>query len=104
MRTSTPPDAGRSTPPATALLALLPLGGSLLALPAALGHRLGAPATAALLGVDLLLVAVVAGLVLTKAGPAAAEIHARQARRRRDDAVLDALEPLRAARREGGRR
>ncbi|MFJ8164274.1 hypothetical protein ACIRBY_25585 [Streptomyces sp. NPDC096136] len=74
-------------PATTSMAAVLPLAVSLPALSVLFGDRLGALATAALVVAGLVLIACTAGL----AGRAARESAERA---RRDEAVLDALEPL----------
>ncbi|MFF8264497.1 hypothetical protein [Streptomyces virginiae] len=71
--------------------AALPLGVALPALSVMFGDRLGTPATLALILVGLVIIACTAGL----AARAAADLE----RARRDEAVLDALEPLAGLRR-----
>ncbi|MEU4355622.1 hypothetical protein [Streptomyces virginiae] len=78
--------------PATpSMAAALPLGVALPALSVMFGDRLGTPATLALILVGLVIIACTAGL----AARAAADLE----RARRDEAVLDALEPLAGLRR-----
>ncbi|KJY22824.1 hypothetical protein ADK53_02785 [Streptomyces sp. WM6373] len=73
------------------MAAALPLGVALPALSVMFGDRLGTPVTLALILVGLVLIACTAAL----AGRAAADSE----RARRDEAVLDALEPLAGLRR-----
>ncbi|MFB7466219.1 hypothetical protein ACFCZ1_22475 [Streptomyces sp. NPDC056224] len=81
--------------PATAsMAAALPLGLSLPAVTVMFGDRFGTSATVALIVMGLALIACTAGLA---ARAAAARDSAEQARR--DEAVLDALEPLAGLRR-----
>ncbi|MFC9812114.1 hypothetical protein ACFVJM_08615 [Streptomyces virginiae] len=78
--------------PATpSMAAAVPLGVGLPALTVVFGDRLGTPATLALILVGLVLIACTAAL--------AARAAARSERARRDEAVLDALEPLAGLRR-----
>ncbi|MFJ6785059.1 hypothetical protein [Streptomyces yangpuensis] len=78
--------------PATAsMAAALPLGVALPAVSVMFGDRLGTAATLVLIVMGLALIACTAGL----AGRSAA----RAERARRDEAVLDALEPLAGLRR-----
>ncbi|MFJ7775522.1 hypothetical protein [Streptomyces yangpuensis] len=78
--------------PATeSMAAALPLGVALPAVSVMFGDRLGTAATLALIVAGLALIACTAGL----AGRSAA----RAERARRDEAVLDALEPLEGLRR-----
>ncbi|MFI5665466.1 hypothetical protein [Streptomyces sp. NPDC051704] len=74
-------------PAAPSMAAALPLAISLPAMTVVFGDRLGTAATVALIAVGLVLIACTAGL--------AARTAAREAERtRRDEEVLDALEPL----------
>ncbi|MEW2587913.1 hypothetical protein [Streptomyces virginiae] len=78
--------------PATApMAAAAPLGVGLPALTVVFGDRLGTPATLALIVAGLVLIACTAALT--------ARAAARSERARRDEAVLDALEPLAGLRR-----
>ncbi|MFB6615104.1 hypothetical protein ACIGFK_40910 [Streptomyces sp. NPDC085524] len=87
-------DRHRNLLPATPSMAVaLPLSVSLPATSVMFGDRLGAFATISLVLVGLALIACTAGL----AARAAARESAEQARR--DEAVLDALEPLAGLRR-----
>ncbi|MFF5808373.1 hypothetical protein [Streptomyces sp. NPDC012746] len=80
--------------PATpSMAAVLPLAVSVPAMTVMFGGRLGTSATVALIVAGLALIACTAGL----AARAAARGSAEQARR--DEAVLDALEPLAGLRR-----
>ncbi|MFI7175955.1 hypothetical protein [Streptomyces spororaveus] len=82
----------RNLLPATpSMAAAVPLGVGLPALAAVSGDRLGTAATLALILVGLALIACTAAL--------AARAAARSERARRDEAVLDALEPLAGLRR-----
>ncbi|MFJ9546780.1 hypothetical protein [Streptomyces erythrochromogenes] len=76
---------------ASSTAAALPLGVMLPALAVMSGDRLGTAATVALILAGLALIARTAGL--------AARDAARSERARRDEAVLDALEPLAGLRR-----
>lgn len=81
-------------PPAPApMAAVLPLAVSLPAVTVMFGNRLGTSATVALIVTALALIACAAGLTAR----AVARDSAEQARR--DEAALDALEPLAGARR-----
>ncbi|WP_190064208.1 hypothetical protein [Streptomyces griseocarneus] len=75
-------------PATSSMAAALPLAVSLPAVTVMFGDRFGTSATVALIVVGLALIACTAGL----AARAAARDSAGQARR--DEAVLDALEPL----------
>lgn len=87
-------DRHRDVFPATASMAIaLPLGVGLPAVTVMFGDRFGPSVTVALIVVGLALIACTAGL----AARAAARDSAEQARR--DEAVLDALEPLAGLRR-----
>ncbi|MFG2341534.1 hypothetical protein [Streptomyces yangpuensis] len=79
-------DRGDVFPAAPSMAAALPLGMVLPALAVVFGDRLGTPATVALILLGLVLIACTAAL--------AARDAARAERARRDEAVLDALEPL----------
>ncbi|MFE9633147.1 hypothetical protein [Streptomyces sp. NPDC006463] len=82
--------------PATAsMAAVLPLAVSLPAVTVMFGDRFGSFVTVALIVVGLALIACTAGL----AARAAARNDAAAERMRRDEAVLDALEPLAGLRR-----
>ncbi|WP_327283192.1 MULTISPECIES: hypothetical protein [unclassified Streptomyces] len=77
--------------PATAsMAAVLPLAVSLPAMAVMFGARLGTSATVALIVAGLVLIACTAGLTAR----ATAHHNAAAERMRRDEAVLDALEPL----------
>ncbi|MFE2553346.1 hypothetical protein ACFXGI_33145 [Streptomyces sp. NPDC059355] len=79
-------------PAAPSMAAALPLAVSLPAMAVVFGDRLGTFATVALIAAGLVLIACTAGL--------AARTAAREAERaRRDEEVLDALEPLSGLRR-----
>lgn len=80
-----------SLPAAPSMPAYLQLGMVLPAGSVMFADRLGTPATVALILVGLALIARTAGL--------AARAEARSERARRDEAVLDALEPLAGLRR-----
>ncbi|MFD7626362.1 hypothetical protein ACFV7Q_09985 [Streptomyces sp. NPDC059851] len=80
-------------PTTTSMAAALPLAVGLPAMTVMFGNRLGTSATVALIIAGLALIACTAGL----AARAAARNSAEQARR--DEAILDALEPLVALRR-----
>ncbi|MFJ9646358.1 hypothetical protein [Streptomyces sp. NPDC101206] len=80
--------------PATAsTAAALPLAVALPAVSVMFGDRFGTSATAALIAAGLALIACTAGLAARAAARDSAE------RARREEAVLDALEPLAGARR-----
>ncbi|GAA0274309.1 hypothetical protein GCM10010302_09940 [Streptomyces polychromogenes] len=87
-------DRHRDLFPATAsMAAVLPLGVSLPAVTVMFGERFGTPGTIALIVVGLALIAATAGLAARATARDSAE------RARRDEAVLDALEPLEGLRR-----
>ncbi|WP_328925817.1 hypothetical protein OG429_14960 [Streptomyces sp. NBC_00190] len=77
-------------PATTSMAAVLPLAVSLPAVTVMSGDRFGTSATVALILVGLALIACTAGLTAR----AAARNDAAAERMRRDEAVLDALEPL----------
>ncbi|MEU8842886.1 hypothetical protein AB0D97_27745 [Streptomyces roseus] len=79
-------------PPTPSMAAALPLAISLPAMAAVFGDRLGTAATVVLIAVGLVLIARTAGLA---ARTAAVEAE----RMRRDEELLDALEPLAGLRR-----
>ncbi|MEU5809964.1 hypothetical protein [Streptomyces sp. NPDC047718] len=87
-------DRHRDPSPATAsTAATLPLAVALPAVSVMFGDRFGTSATVALIAVGLALIACTAGLAARAAARDSAE------RARREEAVLDALEPLAGARR-----
>ncbi|MFF2787865.1 hypothetical protein ACFVT6_14010 [Streptomyces sp. NPDC058049] len=92
VRRRDPFPATTSTASTPAMAAMLPLAVSLPAVTVMFGDRLGTLATVALIVVGLALIACTAGLAAR-----AAAHSAEQARR--DEAVLDALEPLAGLRR-----
>ncbi|MBT2452383.1 hypothetical protein J7F03_36090 [Streptomyces sp. ISL-43] len=102
----TPTEAGSPGAAHSALslaLGLLAVAISLIAVAMSLEDDLGAGATAALIGADVVLIAVMGALFATlRPQPARGGSPAGPAQRVHDEELLDALEPLGASRGPGG--
>ncbi|MEV4503924.1 hypothetical protein [Streptomyces klenkii] len=91
---SSRPAAAPQSPLAHTALGLLLCAVALITLALSLAGSLGTPAFLALIGAELLLIAAMGALFSTvQAQSTAADAAARQ--KQRDEAALDALEPLR---------
>ncbi|MET9468570.1 hypothetical protein ABZY44_28035 [Streptomyces sp. NPDC006544] len=97
------PDASATAPTALTLaLGLLALALSLIAMAMSFARDLGATATAALIGADLVLVGAMGALLATlRPRPTSGAAADEAARRVREEELLDALEPLGPSRRPG---